>query len=178
MLSEAWFSIVHIFKVLLNKGKVKIESTHPKARAPDHCNRKPSRADMRTAVELFRSHLNNSTPGGSNHGIKATKKKIVIGVVFHINLHSEIVFFNRPHYLSDIGKRCQLLMTYASAVQLACCCKLDQRILFIALGIIHAMAIHAPKTLNSRSVIVATATPAETTARAKTCKMMDFIVTS
>lgn len=65
-------------------------------------------------------------------------------------------------------------MTYASAVQLACCCKLDQRILFIELGIIHAMAMHAPKTLNSKSVTVATATPADTTTRAKTCNMMGF----
>ena len=90
---------------MIDEEKVRIQSTHPKARAPDHCKRKPSRADMRTAVELFRSHLNKSTPGGSNHGIKATKKKIVIGVVFHISLHSEIVFsINHMIYLSERRK--------------------------------------------------------------------------
>lgn len=39
----------------------------------------------------------------------------------------------------------------------------------MALGIIHAIAIRAPNKLNSKSVTVATATPADTTAKAKTC---------
>lgn len=60
---------------------------YPSARAPDHCNRKPSKAEIRIALVLVASHLKDSTPGGSSHGISATKKKIVTGVVFHINLH-------------------------------------------------------------------------------------------
>jgi len=60
--------------------------SHPNAKAPDHCKRKPRRADTKTAVELFTSHLKDSTPGGSIHGINAPRKKIVTGVVFHINL--------------------------------------------------------------------------------------------
>lgn len=59
--------------------------------------------------------------------------------------------------------------TYASAVQFSSCCRLDHKILFMALGIIHAIAIKAPNKLNSKSVTVATATPAETKTRAKTC---------
>lgn len=59
--------------------------------------------------------------------------------------------------------------TYARAVQLPCCCKVDHKILFMALGIIHAIAIRAPNKLNSKSVTVAIATPADTTAKAKTC---------
>lgn len=58
--------------------------------------------------------------------------------------------------------------TNASAVQFPCCCKLDHKILLIALGTIHATAIQAPNTLNSKSVTVATATPNETTTRAAT----------
>ncbi|KAK8623072.1 hypothetical protein V6N13_117965 [Hibiscus sabdariffa] len=54
----------------------------------------------------------------------------------------------------------------------------SQQVLASTLGIIHATAIHAPKALNSKSVMVATATPAETTARAKTCNTMDFMITS
>jgi len=60
--------------------------SHPNANAPDHCKRKPRRADTKTAVELFTSHLKDRTPGGSIHGINAPRKKIVTGVVFHINL--------------------------------------------------------------------------------------------
>lgn len=62
--------------------------SHPRAKAPDHCRKKPRAADIRIALVLLRSHLNDSTPGGSSHGIRASKKKIVIGVVFHINLQS------------------------------------------------------------------------------------------
>lgn len=61
--------------------------------------------------------------------------------------------------------------TYAKAVQFSCCCKLDQRILLTALGIIHANAIQAPKRSNWRSVTVATATPIDTTVSASTCKI-------
>lgn len=60
------------------------------------------------------------------------------------------------------------IITYARAVQFPVCWRLDQRILFTALGIIQATAIHAPNALNSRSVTVATATPTDTTARANT----------
>jgi len=63
--------------------------SHPNANAPDHCKRKPRRADTKTAVELFTSHLKDRTPGGSIHGINAPRKKTVIGVVFHINLQSQ-----------------------------------------------------------------------------------------
>lgn len=59
--------------------------------------------------------------------------------------------------------------TYARAVQLLCCWRVDQRILFMALGIIHAIAIQAPNILNSKSVTVAIATPTDTTTRARTC---------
>lgn len=38
------------------------------------------------ANELLRFHLKANAPGGSINGIRATKKKTVIGVVFHINL--------------------------------------------------------------------------------------------
>ena len=69
------------------KSRMSIGS-HPSAKAPDHCSKKPRAADIRIAVELLRSHLNDRIPGGSNHGIRASKKKIVTGVVFHINLHS------------------------------------------------------------------------------------------
>lgn len=55
------------------------------------------------------------------------------------------------------------------AVQLLCCWRVDQRILFMALGIIHAIAIQAPNILNSKSVTVAIATPTDTTTRARTC---------
>lgn len=59
--------------------------------------------------------------------------------------------------------------TYAKAVQFPCCCKLDHKILFMALGIIHITATIAPNKLNSKSDTVATATPADTAAKAKTC---------
>ena len=58
--------------------------------------------------------------------------------------------------------------TYAKAVQFSRCCKVDQRILLTALGIIHANATQAPKRLNCKSVTVATATPIETTVSAST----------
>lgn len=67
--------------------------------------------------------------------------------------------------------------TYASAVQLPCCCRLDHRILLMALGIIQAKAIQAPKKLKSRSVTVATATPAETTTSARTYIFIFFYST-
>lgn len=66
--------------------------------------------------------------------------------------------------------------TYASAVQLPCCCRLDHRILLMALGIIQAKAIQAPKKLKSRSVTVATATPAETTTSARTYIFFFFLL--
>lgn len=59
---------------------------YPSAKAPDHWRRKPSKADTRIADVLFTSHLKDNTPGGSSHGIKPNKNKIVTGVVFHINL--------------------------------------------------------------------------------------------
>lgn len=59
----------------------------PSANAPDHCKRNPSKADMRIADVFVGSHLKDNTPGGSSHGIRATRKKIVTGVVFHISLH-------------------------------------------------------------------------------------------
>ena len=65
--------------------------SHPSAKAPDHCRRKPSKADMRMALVLFTSQTKDNAPGGSNHGIKANKKEIVIGVVFHINLHPKVL---------------------------------------------------------------------------------------
>lgn len=43
------------------------------------------------ALVLFISQTKDKAPGGSNHGIKASKKKIVIGVVFHINLHPKSI---------------------------------------------------------------------------------------
>lgn len=67
-------------------------------------------------------------------------------------------------------------MAYAKAVQFSCCCSLDQRILFTALGIIHANATQAPNRWNCRSVTVATATPIDTTVSAKACKISNFMV--
>lgn len=70
----------------------------------------------------------------------------------------------------------KIAFTYARAVQLASFCSLDHRTLFTALGIIHAIEINAPNRFNSKSVIVATATPAETTNRAKICGICkDFV---
>lgn len=83
-----------------------VSETYPKASAPDHCKRKPSKAELRIAEELFRSHLNNKTPGGSSHGINANKKKIVIGVVFHINLQHF-----RHHHFSDTNSNNQCYIT-------------------------------------------------------------------
>lgn len=153
--------------------------THPSAKAPDHWRRKPRTADIRMALELLRSHWNSRTPGGSNHGIRASKKNIVTGVVLHISLHSKNLMSFYSFYLTDWcltfnhpqgGK--YRINSYARAVQLACCCRLDHKILFMALGTIHAIAIKAPNKLNSKSVTVATATPTDTTARAKTCTSM------
>ena len=59
---------------------------YPSARAPDHCKRNPSKADIIIADMFVGSHLKDNTPGGSNHGMSVTKKKTVTGVVFHINL--------------------------------------------------------------------------------------------
>lgn len=73
--------------------KRKENNMYPSAKAPDHWRRKPRRADMKMADELLIFHLNNNTPGGSNHGINANKKKTVTGVVFHINLHQKLFFF-------------------------------------------------------------------------------------
>lgn len=72
------------------KSKWELES-HPSAKAPDHCRRKPSKADIRMVLALLTSHTKDNAPGGSNHGIKASKKKIVTGVVFHINLQSKVL---------------------------------------------------------------------------------------
>lgn len=63
--------------------------SHPSAKAPDHCRRKPRKADMKIKVAFWAFHLNNKAPGGSNHGMRASKKNIVTGVVFHINLHTD-----------------------------------------------------------------------------------------
>ena len=68
-----------------------VASSHPSAKAPDHCKRKPRAADVKTAEELWRFHLKDETPGGSNHGNNANKKKIVTGVVFHISLHTQCI---------------------------------------------------------------------------------------
>lgn len=64
--------------------------THPRVKAPDHWRRNPKIADMIMAVQLLRSHWKESNPGGSNDGIRANKKNIVVGVVFHISLHTYI----------------------------------------------------------------------------------------
>ena len=72
-------------------------------------------------------------------------------------------------------KQNRVSFTYARAVQFACCCRLDHKILFIELGIIHAIAMQAPKKLNSKSFTVATATPPETTTKAKTCRITRVI---
>lgn len=61
---------------------------YPRANAPDHCRRKPKRAEIKIALEFRKSQLKDSTPGGSSNGISGSRKKIVIGVVFHINLRS------------------------------------------------------------------------------------------
>jgi len=58
------------------------------------------------------------------------------------------------------------VITHDKAVQFSCCCSLDHRILFTALGTIHANATQAPNTWNCRSVTVATATPIDTTVNA------------
>lgn len=71
-------------------GKKGRKQTHPSAKAPDHWRRKPRTADVRIAVELPKSHLKSRTPGGSNQGIRASKKNIVTGVVFHISLQFHI----------------------------------------------------------------------------------------
>jgi cell shape-determining protein MreC len=73
---------------LCQKGYITVRGkwSYPNAKAPDHCKRKPRRADIKIADELFTSHLKDRTPGGSIQGINAPRKKIVIGVVFHINL--------------------------------------------------------------------------------------------
>lgn len=121
---------------------------------------------------LFTSHLKDNTPGGSSHGIKANKNKIVTGVVFHINLlkYTAELEYDRGYSKFPFLVRKKIRKsTYARAVQLLFFCRLDQRILFIALGIIHTNAIQAPKKLNCRSVTVATATPIDTTVKAKTC---------
>lgn len=60
--------------------------SYPSAKAPDHCRRNPNRADIRIGSVLLMSQLKERTPGGSSKGIRATKNKTVIGVVFHINL--------------------------------------------------------------------------------------------
>lgn len=60
--------------------------THPSARAPDHWRKKPNTADVKIAAVLFWFQSKVNTPGGSNKGIKAIKKKMVTGVVFHISL--------------------------------------------------------------------------------------------
>lgn len=66
-----------------------------------------------------------------------------------------------------MAKRINKQITHAKAVQFSCCCSLDQRILFTALGTIHANATQAPKKWNCKSVTVATATPIDTTVNAK-----------
>jgi hypothetical protein len=82
---KEWHPVTKLWEVKSWIDKEWLEA-HPSAKAPDHCRRKPRRAVRKIADELYRSHLNDNSPGGSKHGIKATRKKIVTGVVFHINL--------------------------------------------------------------------------------------------
>lgn len=119
---------------------------------------------------LLKFQSKERAPGGSNKGIKATRNNKVIGVVFHIKLFKDSASLVRCNYEDFKEKRkcSRELDTYAKAVQFSCCCKLDQRILLIALGIIQANAIQAPKRSNWRSVTVATATPIETIVNAST----------
>ena len=79
-------------RVILNQNYVFDQVSHPRAKAPDHWRRNPRRADTRMAVELLKFQLKDNTPGGSNHGLRANKKKIVTGVVFHINLYNHTKF--------------------------------------------------------------------------------------
>ena len=119
---------------------------------------------------LLKFQSKERAPGGSNKGIKATRNNKVIGVVFHIKLFNDSTSLVRCNYenFKEERKCLQELEAYAKAVQFSCCCKLDQRILLTALGIIHANATQAPKTSNWRSVTVATAIPIETTVNAST----------
>lgn len=148
---------------------------YPRAKAPDHWSRKPRAADMKMTDELEKVQLKDRTPGGSSHGIKATKKNMVIGVVFHISLFydkSIRKWCTSVHIIKKPMSSKKILLeiiTYAKAVQFSCCCRLDHRILLTALGMIQANAIQAPKKWNWRSVTVATATPIDTIVRAKTC---------
>ena len=147
--------------------------THPRAKAPDHWSRKPRAADIKIADVLQKFQLNDRAPGGSSQGIKATKKRRVIGVVFHIKLFwvSTIRQWRQPYSIikrRNIKEDLFIKETYAKAVQFSCCCRLDQSILLTALGIIHDKAMHAPKKWNSRSVTVATATPIDTIVNAST----------
>ena len=63
--------------------KLEKKNPHPSAKSPDHCKRLPITADFITADELLRFHSKDDTPGGSNHGTRATKKKIVTGNLPH-----------------------------------------------------------------------------------------------
>lgn len=78
--------------MIFTSHRSKEQKTNPRASAPDHWRRKPRRAETRIAEELAKSHSNSKTPGGSSHGMRANKKKIVNGVVFHINLQSTNFF--------------------------------------------------------------------------------------
>lgn len=160
--------------------------SYPRAKAPDHWSRNPRTADMKIADELVEFHRNERAPGGSSQGINPTRKKSVIGVVFHINLFDGLKLANYSliqtrstcWYQWNSSKLQFRKNTYARAVQLYCCCRFDHRILLTALGIIHANAMQAPNKLNSRSVTVATATPADTIVKASTCKVQHRSVTT
>jgi len=118
------------------------------------------------AAVLLKFQSKANTPRGSSKGIKPMKQRMVYGVVFHISLMSSTYL---DYKKAGNGFEVLVVTTYARAVQLPVCCRLDHKILLTALGMIHANATQAPKKLNSRSVTVATATPTDTTVSARTC---------
>jgi hypothetical protein len=168
-----FFCWLFILKWYKKNIRVKRKLSHPSAKAPDHCRRKPNKAEMIIAQLFLKFQSNNSKPGGSSRGINASKKNMVTGVVFHISLvklKQPVLISPKTWNIMSSADRKAGLRTYASAVQFPVCCKFDHRILFTALGTIHANATQAPKKLNSRSVTVATATPNDTVASVITCK--------
>jgi hypothetical protein len=60
---------------------------------------------MMIVVELLTFQLKDKTPGGSNHGIRASKKKMVTGVVLHIKARESgpiaLLLESRPKNLVD-----------------------------------------------------------------------------
>jgi hypothetical protein len=101
----------------------------------------------------------------SSYDISATMRENVIGCMSKTFLHRQCI----PIKLLVIN-------THDKAVQFSCCCSLDQRILFTALGMIHANATQAPNKWNCRSVTVATATPIDTSVNANTCIVSNCMV--